>query len=402
MESFKIAFRNLVRMGRRTFLTASLIAIGVVFVMLYITYAESFKNSMIAQITDSVMGELQIHKKGYVSSLDSLPLDKNMGVKVVKKIENKLNSMPEVYSYSERLKFGGLISNFTDSTNIRLNGIDAVREGKTLPLLKERLKGHLPKSGEIVIPELISKGLHLKIGDAVVLVATNKNGSMNAKTLKISGIVGIISGPGGRDGYISLKDARKLLRIKKPEINEIVIKLKNPDLLKKVNKKFFEFIKENKKPKLEVHTWVKLSPFSKIVNMLDLMTFSIEIILISIVLVSILNVMIMSVYERIKQIGTMKAMGTPKSFIVSMFVDEGLLLGMFGFIIGVIVSVVFIYVIGDIHYSFGRQSDLLLVPVIDWKSAAGVGVMVVVIAVIASLYPAFKAASLKPIDALRS
>ena len=98
----------------------------------------------------------------------------------------------------------------------------------------------------------------------------------------------------------------------------------------------------------------------------------------------------------------MKAMGTPKSFIVSMFVDEGLLLGMFGFIIGVIVSVVFIYVIGDIHYSFGRQSDLLLVPVIDWKSAAGVGVMVVVIAVIASLYPAFKAASLKPIDALRS
>jgi len=116
MESFKIAFRNLVRMGRRTFLTGSLIAIGVVFVVLYITYAESFKNSMIAQITDSVMGELQIHKKGYVSSLDSLPLDKNLPPKTVKKIEKKLNSMPEVYSYSERLKFGGMISNYTDST----------------------------------------------------------------------------------------------------------------------------------------------------------------------------------------------------------------------------------------------------------------------------------------------
>jgi len=87
MDSLKIAFRNLVRMGRRTFLTASLIAIGVVFVVLYITYAESFKNSMIAQITDSVMGELQIHKKGYVSSLDSLPLDKNLPPKVVKNLK---------------------------------------------------------------------------------------------------------------------------------------------------------------------------------------------------------------------------------------------------------------------------------------------------------------------------
>jgi len=402
MESFKIAFRNLIRMGRRTFLTGSLIAIGVVFVVLYITYAQSFKNSMIAQITDSVMGELQIHKKGYVSSLDSLPLDKNLPPKVVKKIEEKLTSMPEVYSYSKRLKFGGLISNYTDSTNIRLNGIDPKAEGKTLPLLKERLNGHLPNEGEIVIPELIAKGLKLKKGDVVVLVATNKNGSMNAKTLKVSGVVGIISGPGGRDGYINIKDARKLLRIKKPEINEIVIKLKNPDMLESANKKLTSFAKTFDKPKLEVHTWIKLSPFANIIKMLDIMTFSIEIILISIVLVSILNVMIMSVYERIKQIGTMKAMGTPKSFIVSMFVNEGLLLGVFGFIIGVILSVAFVYVIGDIHYNFGRQSNLLLVPHIDIKSVLWVGAMVVIIAIIASIYPAFKAASLKPIEALRS
>ena len=357
---------------------------------------------MIAQITDSVMGELQIHKKGYVSSLDTLPLDKNLGPKVVKKIEEKLNSMPEVYSYSKRLKFGAMISNYNDSTNIRLNGINPKMEAKTLPLLKERLKGHLPNEGEIVIPELIAKGLKLKIGDVVVLVATNKNGSMNAKTLKVSGIVGIISGPGGRDGYINLKDARKLLRIKKPEINEIVIKLKNPDLLNKAYKELLQFTKTIQKPKLEVHTWMKLSPFANIVKMLNLMTFSIEIILISIVLVSILNVMIMSVYERIKQIGTMKAMGTPKSFIVSMFVNEGLLLGVFGFIVGVVVSILFVYLIGDIHYNFGRQSNLLLVPTIDFKAILSVGFMVVVISIIASLYPAFKAASLKPIEALRS
>jgi putative ABC transport system permease protein len=173
-------------------------------------------------------------------------------------------------------------------------------------------------------------------------------------------------------------------------------------MLEKTNKELIKFIKTIDKPKLEVHTWIKLSPFANIIKMLDIMTFSIEIILISIVLVSILNVMIMSVYERIKQIGTMKAMGTPKSFIVSMFVNEGLLLGIFGFIIGVLLSVAFVYIIGDIHYNFGRQSNLLLVPIIDYKSVVSVGIMVVIIAILASLYPAFKAASLKPIDALRS
>ncbi len=402
MESFKIAFRNLIRMRRRTFLTGSLIAVGVMFVVLYVTYANGFKNSMIAQITDNIMGELQIHKKGYVSSLDSLPLDKNLAPKIVKQIENKLNSMPEVYSYSERLKLGGMVSNFTDSTNIRLNGIEPQKELKTLPLIKERLSGNMPRKGEIVLPELIAKGLKVKIGDAIVLVATNKNGSMNAKTLKVSGIVGIVTGPGGRDGYINIKDARELLRIKRKEINEIVIKLKNPNKLKEVNKKLIKFIKTIKKLKLEVHTWFKLSPFANIIKMLDLMTCGIKIILISIVLVSILNVMIMSVYERIKQIGTMKAMGVPKSFVVSMFVNEGLLLGIFGFFIGVILSVAFVYIIGDIHYNFGRQSNLLLVPVIHYSNIISVGIMVVIIAVTASLYPAFKAASLKPIDALRS
>lgn len=124
--------------------------------------------------------------------------------------------------------------------------------------------------------------------------------------------------------------------------------------MQKVNKDLVKFTKTIDKPKLEVHTWIKLSPFATIIKMLDIMTFSIEIILISIVLVSILNVMIMSVFERIKQIGTMKAMGTPKSFIVSMFVNGGLLLGVFGFIIGIVLSIAFVYVIGDIHYNFGR------------------------------------------------
>ncbi|OQX16332.1 MAG: ABC transporter substrate-binding protein, partial [Desulfobacteraceae bacterium IS3] len=70
---FRIAIRNLMRYKRRTLLTASLITIGVVFVLVFVSVSGSFKNMMIGQITDSMLGHIQIHRKGYVASIENLP-----------------------------------------------------------------------------------------------------------------------------------------------------------------------------------------------------------------------------------------------------------------------------------------------------------------------------------------
>jgi len=61
--------------------------------------------------------------------------------------------------------------------------------------------------------------------------------------------------------------------------------------------------------RVEVHTWAQLSPFANIANMIDVMTFFSKLMLITVVLVSILNVMIMAVYERVREIGTIAAIG---------------------------------------------------------------------------------------------
>jgi putative ABC transport system permease protein len=71
----KIAVRNLTRYTRRTLLTATLISIGVIFVIVFGGLASSFKNSMINVITGSLLADIQIHKKGYVESIDNLPLN---------------------------------------------------------------------------------------------------------------------------------------------------------------------------------------------------------------------------------------------------------------------------------------------------------------------------------------
>lgn len=189
-------------------------------------------------------------------------------------------------------------------------------------------------------------------------------------------------------------------------MSEVVIRLKNVDSLEKVMKQLkpLTLLKNaNDKPIFEVHAWKKLSPFYNIVKMLDIMDISIKIILISIVLISILNVMVMSVYERIKEIGTIAAMGTTPSTITKLFLAEGLMLGIFGATIGSIVSYIIVIVINavGISFSFGRQDLLTLNPTLSLKEVLVVSIIVIIISLIASISPARKAAKLNPVDALR-
>src|SRR5664280_2196060 len=121
---FKIAIRNLMRYKRRTMLTASLISIGVIFVLTFTAVTTSFKNMMIGEITDSMLGHVQIHKKGYVASIDNLPLNLNLKADQIKFLEDALAKNTDIAAYSPRVKFGGMFSNFAETTTIRLNGID--------------------------------------------------------------------------------------------------------------------------------------------------------------------------------------------------------------------------------------------------------------------------------------
>jgi len=407
----KLAARNLRRYRRRTLLTSALITLGVVAVLLFVSISGSFKNMMIGQITDSMLGHMQIHRKGYLSSMDSLPLNRNLNGKQVAKIKEILNENSEVEAYSMRIKLGAMFSNFSETTNIRINAVNPKQELKTVPMLAGRFvegkKEGLLAKGEILVPELIAKGMKVKLNDTVVLVATNKDGSVNGQPFVVRGILEGISGPGGRDGVIHIDDAKKLLRIDNNEITEIAVRLKDMKRLEQVFSGFKEKLDKMKnkmgKPVFEIHTWKKLAPFSNVAKMIDLMTFFIKIMLVAIVLVSIMNVMVMAVYERINEIGTIAAIGTPPRKILSLFITEGFLLGIFGTLIGVGVSLASIAImnITQISFDFGRQKGLMLSPTICGSDVIIVSVIVIGIAVLGSLQPAWKAARMDPITALR-
>ena len=404
-----IAVRNLARYRRRTLLTASLIAIGVMAVIVFGAAAGAFKGLIVGQMTDAMLGHLQIHRRGYVASIDNLPLTMMLPPAEVTVIEKHLQAQPDVEAYSRRLKFGGMFSNYTETTAIRLNGVYPDDELRTVPLLASRITqgAAAVRKGGIIIPDLLATGMGVRLGDTVVIIATNREGSVNAAQLVVTGVLENVTSPSGRDGYVHIEDAMSLLRMDAPEMSEIAVRLRDFDRLDPATAAIDGALQQAQAEgaigQFEVHTWEGLSPFYNVAVLIDILVMAATLGLIAIVLISVMNVMLMSVYERVKEIGTIAAMGTPAGTILNMFVIEGLALGALGILIGNAVAAAVILLIDAIGptFDFGRQTGLVLAPQIDTGRMLVVSAIVLIIAVVGTVQPAFKASRMEPVEALR-
>ena len=338
---FKIAVRNLFRYKRRTLLTVSLITIGVVFVLVFISISGSFKNMMIGQITDSMLGHLQVHRQGYVASIDNLPLNLNLTPQAIRNWRAFSSEQPEVEAYSPRIKFGGMFSNFIETTNIRLNGVYPEQEFRTVPLLPSRITNgqKSPEEGG----DLDSRTPGQRDG-----VEDRRYGGHRGHQqgrLRQREAIQRLRGSGkrhrpGRPGRLhpyrgrhgNPADGRRWKSARWRSGSRISTSwMPSPQKLEGL---LSEEVNNKGQPIFEVHSWEKLSPFYNIARMIDVMTFFIKLMLIAVVLISIMNVMIMAVYERIREIGTIAAIGTLPGKILSMFVMEGFCLGVIGAVAG--------------------------------------------------------------------
>lgn len=406
----RLAIRNLYRHRRRTVLTALLITTGVLAVIVFASVSAAFKAAMIGSITDSMLGHMQVHRKGYVASLENLPLNLQMQPQAMEQLQAALDSTPGIAAYSARVKLGGMYSDFQQTTGVRVNGIAPDREIATCTALLDRIlegeKGALAR-GEIWLPDLVAKGMGIKVGDTGVIVATNLDGAVNGMTFKVVAILESITGPGGRDAYIHIEDARELLRMSKPEVSEVAVRVAQfaelDDVMRELSSRLADIKNQKGEPALEMHDWTKLAPFAHVARSIDLITVFMQIVLIAVVLVAVLNVMLMAIYERMREIGTMAAIGTRPSTILGVFLAEGLCLGLFGTALGIALSLATVWIMRAVGISvaFGRKAELALVPDVSAGDILGVAAVVVVAALMATLQPALKAARMDPIEALR-
>ena len=413
LKILRLALKNLLRHKRRTLLTGMLIVVGIVAMIVFVGLSGSFKRAIVGQITDSMLSHLQIHRKGYMSSVDNLPLDRMLPMKTYKKLSLLLTQTPGVEAFSPRIKFGAMLSNYVQTTNVRLNGIDPQKEQATVPLLTSRIrdaahKDQLVAPGEVLLPDALARGMGVGSGDTVVLVANNKDGSVNGMTFKVAGLVENLMGPGGRDGYLHIDDAATLLRMEAREVSEIAVRINNFDRIDAVAGALRDVLapmaNKQGKPMVELHTWSQLTPFYNVVRMINIMTMGIRAILIAVVLISVLNVMMMSVYERVREIGTLAAMGTPPGRILGLFVAEGFCLGLFSALAGTAIGLLILWILNlkGVSVAFGGAKQVFtLAPSISPGELISACLIVLGVSVLASLQPAAKASRLAPVDALR-
>jgi putative ABC transport system permease protein len=409
----RLALKNLLRHKRRTLLTGMLIVVGIVAVIVFAGLSGSFKRAIVGQITDSMLSHLQVHRKGYMSSVDNLPLDRMLPAKAYAKLADILTETPGVEAFSPRIKFGAMLSNYAQTTNVRLNGIDPQKEQATAPLLISRIRDTAHKDllvapGEVLLPEALARGMGVGTGDTVVLVANNKDGSVNGMTFKVAGLVENLMGPGGRDGYLHIDDAAALLRMKTREVSEIAVRVSDFDRIDAVATFLHgildPMINKQNKPMFELHSWSQLTPFYNVVRMINMMTMGVRAILIAVVLISVLNVMMMSVYERVREIGTLAAMGTPPRRILGLFVAEGFCLGLFSALVGAAIGLAMLWILNlkGVSVTFGGANQVFtLAPSVSPGELISACLIVLAVSIMASLQPAAKASRLAPVDALR-
>jgi putative ABC transport system permease protein len=185
-----------------------------------------------------------------------------------------------------------------------------------------------------------------------------------------------------------------------PEIIEVAVHLKNFDQLSKVSAELKQRF-NGPDSHTEVHTWEQLSPFASIARIVDLLILVVKFILISIVLVSILNIMTMSVYERISEIGTIAAIGTPPSRILALFLMEGFSMGLLSTLTGTVIGLGGLWLMNltKITFTFGGM-NISLAPTIPVSEIVWVVIIVMLVSVFASAQPAYKASKMEPVDAL--
>jgi putative ABC transport system permease protein len=132
-------------------------------VIVFVGLGDAFKRAITGQITDSMLGHLQVHRKGYTASIDNLPLDRMLSAKAYGKLADILSGDGAVEAFSPRIRFGAMLSNYARTTNVRLNGVDPAKEQAAAPLLASRIKDRtrtdaILAHGEVVPPEILAGG----------------------------------------------------------------------------------------------------------------------------------------------------------------------------------------------------------------------------------------------------
>jgi putative ABC transport system permease protein len=405
MHQITLSLRNLLRNKRRTMITLAVIVFGVAGILIFAGYVDYSMWGLRENTIHRGLGHIQVFQEGYNAKNNQSHLDfliNNPGI-----VFKQIMRLPHVKEATSELSLRGLLSTgdrteMTESRGYDLQWAQTIKKNFSMvrgTFLNEKDRYHM------LLGQILAEKLNSKPGDLVTLMTTTKDGALNAYDVTIKGI--IKTGIKEMDSTLSvipISLAQELLNVQ--GIEKFIVILDKTENTAKVAELLIKLNKNQNIP-IEIKNWFELADFYKRVKALYESFLSVTItIIIVIVIFSIVNTMSMIIFERMREIGTIRALGMTKSKIIYMFITEGLWLGIFGIIIGIAVSELIglgINASGGIYIPPPPTSTEGYYAMISPNAGRYLDASLVALfsVIIGSIIPAIKAAKLKIDEALR-
>lgn len=399
----KIALRNIFRQRKRSLFTAIGMIFGMVVVSFSISLTDGSYSKIINTFTKNISGHVQIHSLSY---LDSPSLYKSL--KNYDELSNILNEDKRIKSFTSRVYSGGLGFHKVKSTGLSIQGIDPVNEESVTGVNRKFLNNVRFESANeraVIITKNLSNLLKISIGEKLVIISQGGDGSIANDLYKVKGLVDSKkSGLGPNLVLMPIATLQEFLSMG-DRVHEISILLKDIEESRNISKDLQARLSPIEK--VEVSPWpIVLKDFYKAMQVDKQGGYVSMGIIILVVSIGILNTVLMSVLERTREFGVLKAIGTRPFDIFKLIVIENAILCFLSLVVGLIISSVIVYYfsINEILLSesinYGGIEFSGMNTVFTAKVFIVPSIVVLLSTMLVTLLPAIRAALILPIKAM--
>lgn len=412
-----MAWRNLWRHGRRTLITAAAMGISVAFVMAMLAYVDGMYRKMAGVMIDETIGHVQVAHPDYAKRrgmYDTVPQAHDR-LSAIEALSGTRGGTARLYGFA-------LLGGAQETAGAQLVGVMPQRELTVVPMLDRIEQGSwlsADRTGQIVLGAGLAESLDVGVGDSVVAVTQASDGSLGNELYEVVGVATSGSAALDRSGaWVNLLDLQNLL-VLDDQVHEITVLSDSLDsrlgdeLVVEVTDEVRQAVDVGDGAPLSVRSWWEVSPATaEMMATSDASAWITLVIVFFVAGLGILNTMLMSVFERTKELGVMKALGTRPGKVVQLVLWESLLLGLLACVGGLALGGVLDWMLveygmtlttsgGERLSTGGVLFDPRIYGVVRADRIVVTILSLLGVAVVAALWPALRAARLRPVAAMR-
>jgi len=404
-ELLYLSVLNTLRNARRSTITVMSVAIGTAALCCFDAFIAFTYEGLRETTIRTQLGHMQVYAEGYRERHVSDP-----GAVMIHEPEalmTALEAIEGVSSVTQRLTFSGIGATGQSSVSMSVIGVDPAREMEFADFEivvegRNLLPGDVDKG---IVGSELAKGIDAGTGDWVTVLTTSPGGIINAVDFEIVGIVRTGSAEYDRVfAKVPVELAQRALDT--TAVERVVVLLDDTDRLPEIALRI-QTVLAALPAAYETRDWLELAGFYDAVVSLYSGLFRIFAGIVAVVVMfSVANTMTMAVFERIGESGALRAIGATRGTIMSMFLYEGLTIGLLGGVGGVALSLAISWGIasaGGIEMppppsmSQGYQAFFPMTPALLAKGFA----ISVTAALVSSIYPAWAACRTNIVEALQ-